>query len=102
MKLTTAQQNVLDKAKSEIDLARTLDYPEWFKTTQKWVREDRVDKLICEGHLKANWEAKRRGEVITHCNSKTLKKLEEYGLIEIIEDSNGESFGLDVVKVLNY
>ena len=102
MKLSKAQQEVMEKAKREVDQARELDYPEWLRATSKSIRADAIDRLIAEGYLKEYWEAHRRGEVLTHCNSKTLKKLEEYGLIEIIEDSNGQNYGIDTIKVLNY
>ena len=52
--------------------------------------------------MKKYWEEHRNGIVLTHCNTKTLQKLESYGLIEIIYDSTGEDFGIDTIKVLNY
>jgi len=59
-------------------------------------------QTILKCYLKKYWEEHRNGIVLTHCNSRTLAKLEEYGLIKIIEDSNGEQFGIDTVQVLNY
>lgn len=101
-KLSAAQQKVLDDAKREVDQARELDYPEWLRATSKSIRADAIDRMIAEGYLKEYWEAHRRGEVLTHCNSKTLYKLAEYGLVEIIEDSTGQDYGIDTIKVLNY
>ena len=101
MKLSNAQQKIMDKAKADIDFARKTDYPEWLGKNS-CVREDAFEKAVEEGYLKEYWEAERRAEVLTHCNTKTLRKLVEYGLIEIIEDSTGENYGIDTIKVLNY
>lgn len=104
MKLSKAQQEVLDKARKDIDIARQYDYPEWYRITQTWCRESAVEKNIANGELKDFWEAERCGEVLTHCNSKTLEKLQELGLIEIRHDSKEDrcSYGIDTIKVLNY
>ena len=100
-KLSKAQQKVMDEAKRDIDEARKMDYPEWLASHSS-IRESSLAKCIAEGYLKESWEEHRNGIVLTHCNSKTLIKLEELGLIEIIEDSKGRSYGIDTVKVLNY
>lgn len=115
MKLSKAQTEVMNQAKAKIDKARTMDYPEWLRETNhyyqvpSWADEEQkayIDKkwqdAVREGSLKEYWKKARCGMVVTHCNSRTLYKLEEYGLIEIIEDSKGQSYGLDWVKVLNY
>ena len=113
MKLSKAQAEVMNKAKEAIDLARSLDYPEWLRTTvhcyqaPDWADEElkehvdkRWKKAVEEKYLYEYWENARNSIVLTHCNSRTLKKLESYGLIEIIKDSTGEDFGIDTVKVL--
>lgn len=103
MKLTGAQQKVLDEAIRDIDIARKLDYPEWLRTTHKSIRLDYVEECIAKEYCKKYWEAARSGKVFTHCNSKTLYKLAEYGLIEIIEDSKEQgNYGIDTIRVLNY
>lgn len=100
MKLSKVQQSVLDEAKEEIDTARRLDYPEWLKLQH--IPDHRFQKALEDGYLKHYWENNRKSVVLTQCNSRTIKKLEELGLIEIIEDSNGHHFGIDTIKVLNY
>ena len=115
MKLSKAQMDVMNTAKAEIDRARTMDYPEWLREKNSyyqvpfWADEkleqsinERWQKAVADGCNKEFWDKYRKGLVLTHCNSRTLYKLEEYGLIEIIEDSKGEAHGLDWVKVLNY
>jgi len=101
MKLSNAQQKVLDDAKKKIDIARRLDYPTWLEEREH-VPRHRLQEAIARDYLKSYWEAERRGEALMYCNSKTLRKLAEYGLIEIIEDSTGQTYGLDVIKILNY
>lgn len=108
MKLSKTQEQVLAHAKKDIDKARSLSYPEWLKAEnhfyqcgneyhQKCYRE-----AVKREEMKKYWEEHRNGIVLTHCNTKTLQKLESYGLIEIIYDSTGEDFGIDTIKVLNY
>ena len=41
-------------------------------------------------------------DYLCHASSKTIKALEKVGIIEIIKDSNGEYFGFDTIKLLNY
>jgi hypothetical protein len=103
-KLSKAQQEVMDHAKRKIDKARSMDYPTWLKASDSYYdyHEKQWKKAVEEGYLKEYWEDARNGIVLTHCNSKTLWKLEEFGLIEIIEDSTGDRCGIDTVKVLNY
>lgn len=100
-KLSKAQQAVMDQAKKDIDDARKMEYPEWLESHSS-IRKDCLEKYVAEGYLKDSWEERKTGVVLTHCNSKTLVKLEEMGLIEIIRDSNGDTYGIDIVKVLNY
>lgn len=109
MKLTSAQQKVMDEAKEQIDLARTMTFDEWFLKTQC---NNDID--VYDGYCKNNpemkqamfkyYENERNAIVLTHCNSKTLEKLQTLGLIEIIHDSKNDktSYGIDHVKILNY
>jgi len=103
-KLSKAQQAVMDMAKKNIDKARTMDYPEWLKDMNSYYdnHEDALKEAVAKGRYKDYWMDGRNGIVLTHCNSRTLIKLEEMGLIEIIEDSNGQPYGIDKIKVLNY
>lgn len=104
MKLSKAQEKVMTMAKSDIDRARNMDYPEWLKD-QNSIYEERDDlfqEAIQKEYLKKYWENERNGIVLTSCSSQTIRKLEKLGLIEIIKDSANERFGLDHVKILNY
>lgn len=111
MKLSKAQAEVLETAKREIDGARRCEtFDEYFvnneargfnsscNTPEKYKAKYPEDWE----ELKKYWESKKNGIVLTHCNSKTIQKLEKLGLIEIIEDSCGQYFGIDKIKVLNY
>ena len=91
MKLSKAQQKVMDEARKEIDYARTNTLYEWAGAL-KSVAED----------YREYYENNRNGIVLTRCNSKTLEKLEKLGLIEILYDSKNKKDGIDHVKVLNY
>lgn len=125
MKLSKAQQKVMDNAKAQIDFARTHTLIEWaevethttrdvvermvknaraYGTTPEKMRKSLEERVADYAErFKGNYEAERRGEVLTHCNSKTLEKLEKLGLIEIIFDSKGcSSYGIDRIRVLNY
>lgn len=111
VKLSTAQQKVLDKGKSEIDRARQYGtYEEYFiaveaghwgpqyNTPEKFKMRD-IDKWnIYKGY----WEREKIGIVLTQCNSRTIQRLQELGYIEIIKDSKGQLHGIDRVKILNY
>lgn len=108
MKLTAAQTKILETAKKEIDLARALDYPDWLKATNHFYAGTTEYQKKCfreaveKGEYKNYWEAERAGIVLAHCNSRSLKKLAEAGLVEIIYDSTGEYFGIDTIKIINY
>lgn len=100
MKLSKAQQEVLNQAKKDIDLARKFDnHIDWLISRYGEHLAERMSKRPI---WEKSWEEEKNGIVSTSCNSKTLKVLERNGLIEIIRDSNGERFGLDTIKVLNY
>lgn len=110
IKLTPAQQKVMDRAYKDIDDARNNDFYGWFNigynnTLTKEEIDERVERWnnrYNDNYHHETYENRKKGIVLTHCNTKTLRKLEEMGLIKIIEDSTGTQFGLDVVQVLNY
>lgn len=123
MKLSKAQEKVMEEAKRKIDRARSMDYPEWlmdvndYYQVPEWATDEtspyynpryaeslrkQFYEAVAKEEMKHYWEDNRNGIVLTRCNSRTLKKLEEYGLIKIIYDSNGEHIGIDTVQVLNY
>lgn len=124
MKLSKAQTEVMNKAKADIDYARTHDFIYWIAKatghnldvdwdshpnpyfTNEQVRKDAEEiaekDANGDGYWLKRYEEVKNGTVLTSCNSRTLYKLEEYGLIEIIDDSTGQTYGIDRVKVLNY
>lgn len=121
MKLSKAQATVMEQAKKEIDYARTHDFLHWYaRSTNRdletdwdaypnpYLSNESVLKETIEYASKADegwhkrYEEQKEGVVLTMCNSRTLAKLEEMGLIEILHDSKGTSYGIDTVKVLNY
>lgn len=111
MKLSSAQQKIIDTAKREIDEARNCDtYEDYFMQyiakycNALYNTPDKYKSRDIDGWNKCVecWKRRKSGIVLAHCNSKTLYKLEEYGLIEILEDSNGQNWGVDKIKLLNY
>lgn len=125
MKLSKAQEAVMNKAKADIDFARSHTLREWAQKTDPHITVEAVERLVrnassyglteeemrkqCEKEIvnymntyKKYYEDERKGIVLTNCNSRTLVKLETMGLIEIIHDSNGTTYGIDTIKVLNY
>lgn len=108
MKLSKTQEQVLAQAKKDIDEARNLSYPEWLKAGNSFYQcgneyhQKCYREAVEREEMKHYWEDHRNGIVLTHCNTKTLQKLESCGLIEIVRDSTGEYFGIDTIKVLNY
>ena len=109
-KLSAAQKKILDKAIEEIIEARSCStFEEYFNkfkaphyncgynTPEKYISRDP------EGWEKQKqfWEGLKQGITLTSCNTKTIKKLESLGYIEIIEDANRVRWGIDTIKVLN-
>lgn len=124
MKLSKAQEAVMNQAKEKIDYARSHTLREWAQKKTHHTDED-IERQVanaykhrcteeemrkyCEedivGYMEKYgkyYEDERNGVVLTNCNSRTLVKLETMGLIEIIQDSNGTTYGIDTIKVLNY
>lgn len=110
VKLTPAQQKVMDRAYKDIDEARNNDFYGWYNIAfNRNCTKEEIDEEVKrwkdrynENYYNEIYENRKNGMVLTHCNTKTLRKLEEMGLIKIIEDSTGTQVGLDVVQVLNY
>ena len=103
MKLSAAQQKVLDEAKKQVDTARSCStYEDYVYATCSNLSNDFKDRLIFDGTLATYWEDRVSGIVRVHCNSKTLRSLQANGLIEVLRDSTGEAVGIDTIKLVNY
>lgn len=111
MKISLAQEKILNQAKEQIDTARKYNnYDEYFiseksqncnngyNTPEKYKAKD-IEKWNKDIKY---WEQKRNAIVLTSCNTKSLLKLEYLGLIKIIYNSNNQSYGIDRIKILNY
>ena len=95
-KLSAAQEKVLRDAKANIDKARNQTFEEWLPMPMDRYSPEKLE------WWKDQYERERSGIALAYCNTKTIKKLESLGLIEIVYDSTGETFGLDEIKVLGY
>ena len=118
MKLSKAQQTVMDEAKERISFARNHSFCDWFRNNSGyWRIKEMTDAEVYEelnrrteadyirnlDYEVNHYEMNRSGiDYLCHASSATIKKLESLGLIEIIHDSNGEYYGFDTIKVLNY
>lgn len=112
MKLSKAQQEVMNQAKEQIDFARSVNYYDWIRRSffpYKEVTDDQVleaiehdKKIFGYDYFAKTFEEEKNGIALVRCNSRTLYKLQEYGLIEIVKDSKGQTYGIDTIKVLNY
>lgn len=118
MKLSKAQQNVLDVAKERIDFARNHSFCDWWRNnTSYWAYKEASDEEVynlIQKRTAQGWVATLDYEMkhynmnkdgidyLCHASSETIKKLETLGLIEIMYDSNGEYYGFDTIKILNY
>lgn len=124
MALSKTQQKVLDFAKEQIDIARTLDikawachetfhgptciedtrmYKEWeeygFKSQEaafERLREQRDNYAETYGKY---YEQHKQGMALCRADSRTIKALEKQGYIRIIND--GRVY-VDTIEVLNY
>ena len=118
VKLSKAQQAVMDDAREQIDRARRFERMiDWYMDDDYWRNRGKSAEEVIE-YLKSRtfgfedyngydyyekaWQDRKNGIALTMCNSRTLYKLQEMGLIEIVEDSKGATYGIDKVKVLNY
>ena len=99
MKLTAAQQKVMDQAKEDIDFARTHSFEDWYhKRFSGWDFERTKKDTFYE----ERFEEEKAGIALVICNGRTLYKLRDMGLIEIIRDTSGSHFSVDKIRVLNY
>lgn len=111
MKLSKAQEGIMNEAYKDIDRARNAkDIVEWYRTciSASWIKEMSHDELAEEfkkidenGWWKNHYEELLQGIVHTHANGRSLYKLQSLRLIEIIDDQTN-SFLYDTVKILNY
>ena len=112
MNLSKTQQEVLNGAKARIDFARNHNFYDWVRGTTYRMENftnEQIDAELAKRE-KQGWrvvereiyEETQNGYTWLHCNSRTLHKLAEYGLTEILRDSTGECYGTDSIKVLNY
>ena len=119
MKLSKAQEKVLNTAKERIDYARTHDLYDWWRKgheVEEWTNEqveDQWDKFSnrYNGMFGKEYEMKLYEknvagiDYLCQASKATLAKLEELGLIEIIYDSSNTSrrgYGFDEIRLLNY
>lgn len=115
-KLSNAQIKVLNDAKERIDFARTHDFYDWYmRTASNYEKKNIHSNEELENYLSNKYGRDLRAEYknrymnningidyLCHASSKTIAKLESLGLIEIIKDSNGEYYGLDIIRISNY
>lgn len=111
VKLTPAQQNVMDKAYEQIDYARTHNFYDWYRHahgTAKNLTDEEIDKRIkdwnttyptLKDYQRKAYEGCKNGEAIVIANTKTLNALVNMGLIKIIELTGSYT---DTIQVLNY
>ena len=109
MTLSKAQQKVIDEMKNDIDFARSASLYDWIKKHFRLETDEAVErvrehdkKIFGYDYMLKQYNDERNGITLTSCNSRTLYKLQELGLIEIVKDSKGQTYGIDVVKLLNY
>lgn len=116
MKLTGAQNHIIQKAQKEIDFARTHTITEW-ATLKKFGYEVVENTILPRSWSKCGYNSldeamnsltkyintygehyylAKEGIIVTKANSKTLNALEELNLIEIIND------GKNKIRILNY
>ena len=109
MKLSKAQQETYDDILRQISEARnTESFEEYFEkhnAPRKNSRYDTIEKCNAEDprfldYYKENYEQRKMGIALTHCAGATIQKLQNLGLIEIIEDSTGTRYGVDRVRAV--
>lgn len=109
MKLSKAQTEVMEMAKARIDEARSLSFYEWYRIhfnaknyTDAQIDDEiaRFDKHINEEGWHHNmYENARNAITLVTANTRTLRKMEEMGLIELVKD--GGSYP-DHIRLINY
>lgn len=110
MKLSKAQTEVMEMAKAKIDQARALNFYDWYRDrfNSKGESDDQIDEEIARfgkaypsmtGWYHNMYENERNGITLITANTRTLKKMVEMGLIELVEEG-----GLypDKIRIINY
>lgn len=103
-KLSNAQAKVLEKAKEDIDAARSMNFYDWMRNKaicHDWT-DDEIDNMGYVEWYREYYEQNKNGTAHTHCNGKTIEKLQKLGLIEIIYNGTNKTQSFDHIKVLNY
>lgn len=104
-KLSNAQAKVLERAKKDIDDARSMNFYDWFRNrvlSSSARTDEEIDKRDKDGFFRGLYEDNKNGIAHTYCNGRTIEKLEKLGLIEIIYNGTNKRYPFDHVKVLNY
>ena len=105
-KLSATQEKILAKAKADIDKARNMDFYDWFRSNSSYYSNSTNEKIEAEVERLDWWKNyyndNKSGIAHTHCNGKTIAKLQSLGLIEILYDSTNKAYNYDLIKVLNY
>lgn len=109
--LSKTQQELLNKAHRDIDNARnSQDIVEWYRSIKSgnWIKMMTHDELAQklkeddeDGWYTQSYNELLSGIVHTQANGRTLYRLQELGLIEIIDDQT-HTIMYDTVKILNY
>lgn len=108
MKLSAAQQKVLDTARKEIQEAReATGLDDWYTRYCKYYSHNyTLNKLEedCPENFKLVVDAYNKrlnGIVLTQASGPTIRKLESLGLIKILNDTTGTgSYRFDTIRVL--
>lgn len=101
-KLSNAQAKVLEHAKKDIDAARSMNFYDWMRTSFRGCTNDEIDNMGYVEWYREYYEQNKNGIAHTHCNGKTIEKLQKLGLIEIIYNGTNKTQSFDTIKVLNY
>lgn len=103
-KLSNAQAKVLELAKKDIDAARSMNFYDWMrnKAICRNYTDDEINDRYDVEWYREYYEQNKNGIAHTHCNGKTIEKLQKLGLIEIIYNGTNKTQSYDQIKVLNY
>ena len=102
-KLSNAQAKVLERAKEDIDAARNMNFYDWMRTKaicHDW-SNDEIDNMGWVEWYRECYEQNKSGIAHTHCNGKTIEKLQKLGRIEILYNGTNKAQCFDPGKVLN-
>ena len=103
-KLSNAQAEVLERAKKDIDEARSMNFYDWMRNRALYrdYTDDEIDDIRLVEWYRECYEQNKSGIAHTHCNGKTIEKLQKLGLIEILYNGTNKTQCFDRIKVLNY